>query len=125
MLPNILQTLNEHIHAPENNPIPPTPPWSFTTPLFPPSLPPHISLPKNDVVNNMVMSPSVDIYTWLVRFQKQKPRSFSSAKFPVEAQNWITHIEKIFEVMGVGDEFKARLATYKLEDDAQSWWGTI
>nr|GEV47574.1 zinc finger, CCHC-type, retrotransposon Gag domain protein [Tanacetum cinerariifolium] len=33
-----------------------------------------------------------------------------------------THIEKIFEVLGCGDQFKARLATYKLEGDAHSWW---
>nr|GEY73697.1 reverse transcriptase [Tanacetum cinerariifolium] len=32
------------------------------------------------------------------------------------------HIEKIFEVLGCGDQFKARLATYKLEGDAHSWW---
>ncbi|GJS51835.1 zinc finger, CCHC-type, retrotransposon gag domain protein [Tanacetum coccineum] len=40
----------------------------------------------------------------------------------VEAENWIAHIEKIFEVLGCGDQFKARLATYKLEGDAHSWW---
>nr|GEW27832.1 putative nucleotidyltransferase, ribonuclease H [Tanacetum cinerariifolium] len=28
----------------------------------------------------------------------------------------------IFEVLGCGDQFKARLATYKLEGDAHSWW---
>nr|GFA22467.1 hypothetical protein [Tanacetum cinerariifolium] len=32
------------------------------------------------------------------------------------------HIEKIFEVLGCGDQFKVRLATYKLEGDAHSWW---
>ncbi|GKE20751.1 zinc finger, CCHC-type, retrotransposon gag domain protein [Tanacetum coccineum] len=40
----------------------------------------------------------------------------------VEAENWITHMEKIFEVLGCDDQFKARLATYKLEGDAHSWW---
>nr|GFA63491.1 hypothetical protein [Tanacetum cinerariifolium] len=39
-----------------------------------------------------------------------------------EAENWIAHIEKIFEVLGCGDQFKARLETYKLEGDAHSWW---
>nr|GEX33220.1 hypothetical protein [Tanacetum cinerariifolium] len=39
-----------------------------------------------------------------------------------EAENWIAHIEKIFEVLGCDDQFKARLATYKLEGDAHSWW---
>ncbi|GKF06312.1 hypothetical protein Tco_0036980, partial [Tanacetum coccineum] len=33
----------------------------------------------------------------------------------IDAENWIAHIEKIFEVLGCADEFKARLASYKLE----------
>ncbi|GKF99028.1 hypothetical protein Tco_0297811, partial [Tanacetum coccineum] len=45
------------------------------------------------------------IHTWLERFGKQKPRSFSSATTPVDAENWIAHIEKIFEVLGCADEF--------------------
>ncbi|GJU27726.1 putative reverse transcriptase domain-containing protein [Tanacetum coccineum] len=62
------------------------------------------------------------IHTWLERFGKQKPRSFSTATTPVDAKNWIAHIEKIFEVLGCADEFKARLASYKLEGDALNWW---
>ncbi|GJW81381.1 putative reverse transcriptase domain-containing protein [Tanacetum coccineum] len=62
------------------------------------------------------------IHTWLERFGKQKPRSFSSATTPVDAEDWIAHIEKLFEVLGCADEFKARLASYKLEGDALNWW---
>ncbi|KAD5961988.1 hypothetical protein E3N88_13461 [Mikania micrantha] len=62
------------------------------------------------------------IHVWIQRFQKQKPRSFSHAANPIEARNWMAHVEKIFEVLGVADQFKVRLATYKLEDDAQTWW---
>ncbi|XP_076949820.1 uncharacterized protein LOC143622604 [Bidens hawaiensis] len=62
------------------------------------------------------------IHVWLQRFQKQKPRSFSHAATPLEARNWMAHIENIFEVLGVADNYKVRLATYKLEDDAQTWW---
>ncbi|GJZ53696.1 putative reverse transcriptase domain-containing protein [Tanacetum coccineum] len=62
------------------------------------------------------------IHTWLERFGKQKPRSFSSATTLVDAENWIVHIEKLFEVLGCVDEFKARLASYKLEGDALNWW---
>ncbi|GJW37562.1 putative nucleotidyltransferase, ribonuclease H [Tanacetum coccineum] len=53
-----------------------------------------------------------DIHVWLERFQKQKPQTFSSASTPVEAENWIAHIEKIFEVLGCDDQFKARLAGF-------------
>ncbi|GJT16252.1 retrovirus-related pol polyprotein from transposon TNT 1-94 [Tanacetum coccineum] len=43
----------------------------------------------------------------------------------VDAKNWIAHIEKLFEVLGCADEFKARLASYKLEGDALSWWKAV
>ncbi|GJR11539.1 putative reverse transcriptase domain-containing protein [Tanacetum coccineum] len=65
------------------------------------------------------------IHTWLERFGKKKPRSFSSATTLVDAENWIAHIEKLFEVLGCADEFKARLASYKLEGDALSWWKAV
>nr|GEX63100.1 oligopeptide transporter 5-like [Tanacetum cinerariifolium] len=53
---------------------------------------------------------------------RQNKNNGNNASTPVEAENWIVHIEKIFEVLGCGDQFKARLATYKLEGDAHSWW---
>ncbi|PWA37369.1 zinc finger, CCHC-type, Retrotransposon gag domain protein [Artemisia annua] len=62
------------------------------------------------------------IHGWLKSFSKLKPLSFSSAASPQEAEDWITHMEKNFEVLGSGDEFKARLATFKLEGDALNWW---
>ncbi|GKA07599.1 zinc finger, CCHC-type, retrotransposon gag domain protein [Tanacetum coccineum] len=63
-----------------------------------------------------------DIHVWLERFQKEKPQTFSSTSTLVELENWITHVKKIFEVLGCDDQFKARLATYKLEGDAHNWW---
>nr|GFA56792.1 zinc finger, CCHC-type, retrotransposon Gag domain protein [Tanacetum cinerariifolium] len=59
--------------------------------------------------------PPVTIHTWLERFNKQKPRSFEKATAPVDAKNWISHMEKIFDVMGCEDAFKTRLAVYKFE----------
>nr|GFC09267.1 zinc finger, CCHC-type, retrotransposon Gag domain protein [Tanacetum cinerariifolium] len=44
--------------------------------------------------------PSVTIHTWVERFNKQKPRSFEKAIALVDAENWISHMEKIFDVMG-------------------------
>nr|GFB85878.1 zinc finger, CCHC-type, retrotransposon Gag domain protein [Tanacetum cinerariifolium] len=34
---------------------------------------------------------------------------------PVDAENWISHMEKILDVMGCEDAFKTRLAVYKFE----------
>ncbi|XP_071718939.1 uncharacterized protein [Rutidosis leptorrhynchoides] len=62
------------------------------------------------------------IHVWLGRFQKQRPLSFSTVSTPVEAENWITHIEKIYRVLGCEERFWVPLAVYKLEGDAQRWW---
>ncbi|PWA52179.1 zinc finger, CCHC-type, Retrotransposon gag domain protein [Artemisia annua] len=66
-------------------------------------------------------NPPKTIHTWLERFNKQKPHSFSTVTSPDDAEHWIAHMEKIFEVLGCGDIFKARLATYKFEGDALNW----
>nr|GEX97555.1 zinc finger, CCHC-type, retrotransposon Gag domain protein [Tanacetum cinerariifolium] len=62
--------------------------------------------------------PLITIHTWLERFNKQKPRSFEKATAPVDAENWISHMEKIFDVMGCEAVFKTRLAVYKFEGNA-------
>nr|GFC03192.1 zinc finger, CCHC-type, retrotransposon Gag domain protein [Tanacetum cinerariifolium] len=66
--------------------------------------------------------PPVTIHTWLERFNKQKPHSFEMATAPVDAENWISHMEKIFDVMGCEDAFRTRLAVYKFEGNALTWW---
>nr|GFD45698.1 zinc finger, CCHC-type, retrotransposon Gag domain protein [Tanacetum cinerariifolium] len=53
--------------------------------------------------------PPVTIHTWHERFNKQKPHSFEKVTAPVDAKNWISHMEKIFDVMGCEDAFKTRL----------------
>ncbi|GKC92071.1 putative reverse transcriptase domain-containing protein, partial [Tanacetum coccineum] len=55
-------------------------------------------------------------------FTKLKPLAFRSAATPAEAEDWITHMEKLFQVLGCPDNFKTRLAAFKLEGDALSWW---
>nr|GEX27924.1 hypothetical protein VITISV_025813 [Tanacetum cinerariifolium] len=55
------------------------------------------------------------IHTWLERFEKQKPRSFSSATTPVDAEKWIAYIKKL-----CADKFKARLASYNFVGDSLS-----
>nr|GEY77471.1 zinc finger, CCHC-type, retrotransposon Gag domain protein [Tanacetum cinerariifolium] len=66
--------------------------------------------------------PPVTIHTWLESFNKQKPRSFEKATAPVDAKNYISHMEKIFDVIGCEDAFKTRLAVYKFEGNALAWW---
>ncbi|GJZ44835.1 putative reverse transcriptase domain-containing protein, partial [Tanacetum coccineum] len=62
------------------------------------------------------------IHVWIERFTKLKPLAFWSAATLAEAEDWITHMEKLFQVLGCPDNFKTRLAAFKLEGDALSWW---
>nr|GFC42712.1 hypothetical protein [Tanacetum cinerariifolium] len=73
----------------------------------------HTSFGPSDSGGNPL---PVTIHTWLERFNKQKPRSFKKATAPVDAENWISHMEKIFYVMGCEDASKTRLAVYKFEE---------
>nr|GEY29745.1 putative reverse transcriptase domain-containing protein [Tanacetum cinerariifolium] len=43
--------------------------------------------------------PSVTIHTWLERFNKQKPCSFEKVTALVDAENWISYMEKIFDAL--------------------------
>nr|GEV94460.1 putative reverse transcriptase domain-containing protein [Tanacetum cinerariifolium] len=79
----------------------------------------HTSSGPSDAGGNPL---PVTIHTWLERFNKQKPRSFEKATAPVDTENWISHMEKIFDVMGCKDTFKTRLAVYKFEGNALAWW---
>ncbi|XP_024965970.1 uncharacterized protein LOC112506183 [Cynara cardunculus var. scolymus] len=65
---------------------------------------------------------SQEIHLWLERFHKQKPRVFILAATPVDAEDWIIHLEKIFRVLGCPDHIRVELAIYKLEGDAYCWW---
>nr|GFC63890.1 zinc finger, CCHC-type, retrotransposon Gag domain protein [Tanacetum cinerariifolium] len=54
----------------------------------------------------------------LERFQKQKPNSFGGAPTPIDAENWIAHLEKIFEVLECIENQQVHLVVYMLEPQA-------
>ncbi|XP_031394177.1 uncharacterized protein LOC116205681 [Punica granatum] len=56
------------------------------------------------------------------RFRKYGPSSFSGSADPIEAENWIAGMERIFSIMEVSDTQRVALATFMLEGDAQYWW---
>nr|GEU59514.1 putative nucleotidyltransferase, ribonuclease H [Tanacetum cinerariifolium] len=49
-------------------------------------------------------------------FTKLKPLAFRSAATPAETEDWITHMEKLSQVLGCLDNFKTRLAAFKLKE---------
>nr|GEY98926.1 zinc finger, CCHC-type, retrotransposon Gag domain protein [Tanacetum cinerariifolium] len=56
--------------------------------------------------------PSVTIHTWLKRFNKQKPCLFKKATALVDAENWISYMEKIFDVMAIMSSDSHATVTY-------------
>nr|GFC25658.1 hypothetical protein [Tanacetum cinerariifolium] len=60
------------------------------------------------------------LQTLLPQIRAEIHEEFRTA--PVDAKNWISHMEKIFNVMGCEDAFKTRLAVYKFKGDALAWW---
>nr|GEW76682.1 putative reverse transcriptase domain-containing protein [Tanacetum cinerariifolium] len=80
-------------------------------------------LRQNGAGSNSDQPPT--IHTWLERFGKQKPRSFSSATSPVDAENWIAYIEKLFEVLGSFKQAKggeAYVATLSWKDFREAFF---
>ncbi|GJY02764.1 hypothetical protein Tco_0360916, partial [Tanacetum coccineum] len=75
---------------------------------------------RSPMTSGMVLDLQVVVVVML--FTKFKPLAFRSAATPAEAEDWITHMEKLFQVLGCPDNFKTRLAAFKLEGDALSWW---
>ncbi|KAL8240265.1 hypothetical protein R6Q59_013620 [Mikania micrantha] len=75
--------------------------------------------------NNVGANQNVGIHDSVVRSRAILHRSFIKAATLVEAKDWISHIEKIFRVLGVENQYMSRLAAYKLEEAAQNWWESI
>uniref|UniRef100_A0A151UFW2 CCHC-type domain-containing protein n=1 Tax=Cajanus cajan TaxID=3821 RepID=A0A151UFW2_CAJCA len=59
---------------------------------------------------------------WLEQFQRNHPPTFKGGYDPDAAMNWLTKIEKIFNVMDCPFTQKVKLATFMLTADAHFWW---
>ncbi|XP_020207494.1 uncharacterized protein LOC109792493 [Cajanus cajan] len=58
---------------------------------------------------------------WLEKFQRNLPPTFKGGYDPDAAMNWLTEIEKIFNVMDCPLAQKVKLATFMLTADAHFW----
>ncbi|XP_022553633.1 uncharacterized protein LOC111203830 [Brassica napus] len=50
---------------------------------------------------------------------------FKGGSDPIEADKWITMMEKNFETMECPEEYKKKINVYYLEADATGWWDSI
>lgn len=58
----------------------------------------------------------------IVEFKKLSPPAFSGTTDPLEAEKWLTEIEKTFSVLQCSDIDKVSHAAYMLQGDAHDWW---
>ena len=57
----------------------------------------------------------------LEKFKKLDPSAFKGTKDPIEADNWLKEIERLFKAMEVSDEQRVILAIFVLKGDALEW----
>lgn len=59
------------------------------------------------------------------RFRRLKPPIFEDAKDPIEAENWVQTVERMFEYAHIPESEKVNCATFMLRGSAGFWWDTI
>nr|POE84169.1 hypothetical protein CFP56_46130 [Quercus suber] len=61
----------------------------------------------------------------LEKFRKLDPLAFKCIEDPVETNNWLKEIERLFRAIEVSDEQRVILAVFVLKGDALEWWESI
>ncbi|XP_062091879.1 uncharacterized protein LOC133797823, partial [Humulus lupulus] len=89
----------------------PTPPTETPTP---PQAPPPQAPPA--------VHPMEPLYE---RFRKQRPPVFEGSTDPLDAQDWKSSLEDIFEFMQLSDREKVSCAAHTLKKDAKIWWEVV
>ncbi|XP_062079228.1 uncharacterized protein LOC133783592 [Humulus lupulus] len=89
----------------------PTPPTETPTP---PQAPPPLAPPA--------VHPMEPLYE---RFRKQRPPVFEGSTDPLDAQDWKSSLEDIFEFMQLSDREKVSCAAHTLKKDAKIWWEVV
>jgi hypothetical protein len=56
------------------------------------------------------------------QFNKQHPPVFEGQPDAIAAENWVSQMEKLMEVMCCTDDQMVRYATFKLTAEAERWW---
>ncbi|KAK2374378.1 hypothetical protein QL285_075345 [Trifolium repens] len=54
---------------------------------------------------------------------KQKPPKFDGGHNPDDAYKWLQEIERIFRVIEATEAQKVMMATHRLTDEVDFWWG--
>ena len=59
------------------------------------------------------------------RVAKRNPRMYGGTYDPVELEEWIRGMEKIFALVEVPENKKVNIGTFYLTGEADIWWNTV
>ena len=58
----------------------------------------------------------------LREFLRQSPSTFQGSSNPLDADRWIRRVTKVFDGLGVAEDFKVGLAMYLFNGEVDHWW---
>ena len=71
----------------------------------------------------LVQRTIVDVNTTLYKnFKARDPPMFTGTKGEEDAENWMTRIKQIFDIMEMAEDDRLKLAIFLLVEEAQYWW---
>ena len=62
---------------------------------------------------------------FLQEFLRQSPPTFQGRSNPLDADRWIRRVTKVFDGLGVAEDFKVGLAMYLFDGEADHWWESV
>ncbi|KAL2531675.1 Uncharacterized protein Adt_05026 [Abeliophyllum distichum] len=77
------------------------------------------------LVNRPVNNPNQERDQSSERFRRLNPPTFIEAKDPVEAENWLRTMERMFAYAHVDNVEKVTCASFMLRGSAGHWWDTL
>jgi hypothetical protein len=78
----------------------------------------------NNMQPNQQQAPPPPHQSRLVEFLRTRPTTFSQAKDPMEAEDWLTGVEKKLVITQCTDREKVLFAAHQLFGTAANWWET-
>ena len=101
-------------------------------PQYPPMMHAHapaIRLPAPGLAPNVYAQgmpvPHMTLEAVYERFRRAQPPSFDGTPDPLAAEEWISRVELIFDMMQISDHEKVSCAVFMLNKDARYWWSVV
>ena len=56
---------------------------------------------------------------------RQSPPTFQGSSNPLDVDRWIRRVTKVFDGLGVAEDFKVGLTTYLFDGEVDHWWESV